>query len=86
MVSTFRIGAAVCWSKAAEPDLISRDGSHYSLASGMLPSLGAKSHRSVHLGPLIISPYAHKYRFVIFQSLRTSLSVILATIYLVQIL
>ncbi|XP_078153292.1 potassium channel AKT1-like [Carex rostrata] len=62
MVSAFRIGAAVCWAKTTEADHISREGSHYSLASGMLPSLGAKSTRTVKLGPLIISPYDRRYR------------------------
>ncbi|KAF3325187.1 Potassium channel AKT1 [Carex littledalei] len=62
MVSTSRVGAAACWPKTTEADHISREGSHYSLGSGMLPSLGAKSTRNVKLGPLIISPYDSRYR------------------------
>ncbi|KAK4791659.1 hypothetical protein SAY86_032072 [Trapa natans] len=41
---------------------LSRDGSHYSLATGILPSLGARSHQRVHLRRFIISPYDHRYR------------------------
>ncbi|XP_078149521.1 potassium channel AKT1-like [Carex rostrata] len=53
---------STCWPKTTEEDHISREGSHYSLASGMLPSLGAKSTRTIKLGPLIISPYDRRYR------------------------
>ncbi|CAI8610248.1 unnamed protein product [Vicia faba] len=41
---------------------LSRDGSHYSLSTGILPSLGARSNRRVKLRPLIISPYDRRYR------------------------
>lgn len=41
---------------------LSRDGSHYSLTTGILPSLGARSNRRVKLRPLIISPYDRRYR------------------------
>jgi hypothetical protein len=41
---------------------MSRDGSHYSLSSGILPSLGARSNRRVKLRPFIISPYDRRYR------------------------
>lgn len=43
---------------------ISRDGSYYSISSGMLPSLGARSNRRVKLHPLIVSPYDKRYRYV----------------------
>ncbi|KAJ3695232.1 hypothetical protein LUZ60_000609 [Juncus effusus] len=52
----------VCGAKEGEMDHISREGSHYSLSSGMLPSLGARSNRRVKLGRFIISPYDRKYR------------------------
>ncbi|KAK3161417.1 hypothetical protein QOZ80_1BG0076860 [Eleusine coracana subsp. coracana] len=42
---------------------LSRDGSHYSISSGILPSLGARSNRRVKLRPFIISPYDRRYRF-----------------------
>ncbi|KAM0934958.1 putative cyclic nucleotide-binding domain, potassium channel, voltage-dependent, EAG/ELK/ERG [Dioscorea sansibarensis] len=41
---------------------LSRDGSHYSLSSGILPSLGARSNRRVKLRKFIVSPYDHRYR------------------------
>lgn len=41
---------------------ISRDGSHYSLSTGILPSLGARSSRRVKLQRFIISPYNRSYR------------------------
>ncbi|XP_047054460.1 potassium channel AKT1-like [Lolium rigidum] len=41
---------------------MSRDGSHYSLSSGILPSLGARSNRRVKLRRFIISPYDRRYR------------------------
>ncbi|GJM93728.1 hypothetical protein PR202_ga10311 [Eleusine coracana subsp. coracana] len=41
---------------------LSRDGSHYSISSGILPSLGARSNRRVKLRPFIISPYDRRYR------------------------
>lgn len=44
---------------------LSRDGSHYSLSTGILPSLGARSSRRVKLRPFIISPYDRHYRFVL---------------------
>ncbi|XP_077211663.1 potassium channel AKT1-like isoform X2 [Tasmannia lanceolata] len=46
-----------------EIDQISRDGSHYSLSSGLLPSLGARSNRRMKLRRFIISPYDRRYRF-----------------------
>ncbi|XP_027332080.1 potassium channel AKT1 [Abrus precatorius] len=41
---------------------LSRDGSHYSLSTGILPSLGARSNRRIKLRPLIIAPYDRRYR------------------------
>lgn len=41
---------------------LSRDGSHYSLSGGILPSLGARSSRSVKLRCFIISPFDARYR------------------------
>ncbi|XP_057968813.1 potassium channel AKT1 [Malania oleifera] len=41
---------------------LSRDGSHYSLSTGILPSLGARSNRRVKLSPFIISPYNRRYK------------------------
>ncbi|KAG6536954.1 hypothetical protein ZIOFF_002032 [Zingiber officinale] len=41
---------------------ISRDGSHYSIFSGILPSLGARSTRRVMLRWFIVSPYDRRYR------------------------
>ncbi|XP_009393618.2 potassium channel AKT1 [Musa acuminata AAA Group] len=41
---------------------LSRDGSHYSLSSGILPSLGARSNRRVNLPSFIVSPYDRRYR------------------------
>ncbi|XP_015898998.1 potassium channel AKT1 [Ziziphus jujuba] len=42
---------------------LSRDGSHYSLSTGILPSLGARSsNRRVKLRKFIISPYDRRYR------------------------
>ncbi|KAJ1390188.1 Voltage-dependent channel domain superfamily [Sesbania bispinosa] len=50
---------AMCGEEEIE---LSRDGSHYSLSTGILPSLGARSNRRVKLKPLIISPYDRRYR------------------------
>ncbi|KAG6487587.1 hypothetical protein ZIOFF_056175 [Zingiber officinale] len=41
---------------------ISRDGSNYSLSTGILPSLGARSNRRVKLRRFIVSPYDRRYR------------------------
>ncbi|CAN1750733.1 Potassium channel AKT1 [Linum perenne] len=45
-----------------ELEHISRDGSNYSLSTGILPSLGARSNRRVRLRSFIISPYDRHYR------------------------
>nr|XP_010925144.1 LOW QUALITY PROTEIN: potassium channel AKT1-like [Elaeis guineensis] len=47
--------------KGAEMEL-SRDGSHYSLSSGILPSLGAMTNRRIKLRRFIVSPYERRYR------------------------
>ncbi|XP_071689648.1 potassium channel AKT1-like [Rutidosis leptorrhynchoides] len=47
---------------AQELEQISRDGSQYSLTTGILPSLGARSNRRVKLRNFIVSPYDRKYR------------------------
>uniref|UniRef100_A0A6N2ML93 Potassium channel n=1 Tax=Salix viminalis TaxID=40686 RepID=A0A6N2ML93_SALVM len=45
-----------------ELEQLSRDGSHYSLSTGILPSLGARSNPRVQLSRFIISPYDRRYR------------------------
>ncbi|KAG2713227.1 hypothetical protein I3843_04G158100 [Carya illinoinensis] len=45
-----------------ENELLSRDGSHFSLSTGILPSLGARSTRTVKIRSFIISPYDGRYR------------------------
>lgn len=45
-----------------EIEHLSRESSHYSLSTGILPSLGARSNRRVKLRRLIISPYDRHYR------------------------
>lgn len=45
-----------------EIEQLSRDGSHYSLSTGILPSLGARSNRRVKLKAFIVSPYDRRYR------------------------
>lgn len=50
---------SVCGKEELE---LSRDGSHYSLSTGILPSLGAKSSRRIKLKPFIVSPYDRRYR------------------------
>ncbi|KAK4487261.1 hypothetical protein RD792_006137 [Penstemon davidsonii] len=49
-------------AEAQEIEQISREGSQYSLSTGILPSLGARSNRRVKLRSLIISPYDKRYR------------------------
>lgn len=51
-------------AQAREIEQLSREGSHYSLSTGILPSLGARSNRRVRLRSFIISPYDRRYRFV----------------------
>lgn len=61
---------------AQEIEQISRDGSQYSLSTGILPPLGAaRSNRRIKLPPFIISPYGPRYRFFQYSlSLPLSLS------------
>ncbi|KAE8682883.1 Potassium channel AKT1 [Hibiscus syriacus] len=54
----FRV--SVCGQE--EIDHLSRDSSHYSLSTGILPSLGARSNRRVKLRRFIVSPYDRRYR------------------------
>ncbi|KAD5317752.1 hypothetical protein E3N88_17698 [Mikania micrantha] len=53
--------ASMCGG-ADELEQISREGSQYSLTTGILPSLGATSNRRVKLRKFIISPYDRRYR------------------------
>ncbi|XP_021276040.1 potassium channel AKT1-like [Herrania umbratica] len=54
----FRV--SVCGEEEIEH--LSRDSSHYSLSTGILPSLGARSNRRVKLRRFIVSPYDRRYR------------------------
>ncbi|KAK8597857.1 hypothetical protein V6N13_095253 [Hibiscus sabdariffa] len=54
----FRV--SVCGQEEIEH--LSRDSSHYSLTTGILPSLGARSNRRVKLRRFIVSPYDPRYR------------------------
>ncbi|KAG8367252.1 hypothetical protein BUALT_Bualt16G0053200 [Buddleja alternifolia] len=47
---------------AQEIEQLSREGSQYSLSTGILPSLGARSNRRVRLRSFIVSPYDRHYR------------------------
>ncbi|XXG55989.1 hypothetical protein AAC387_Pa03g3528 [Persea americana] len=51
---------SVCGHEGVEQT--SRESSHYSISSGMLPSLGAHSNRRVILRKFIVSPYDHRYK------------------------
>lgn len=48
-----------------EIEHLSRESSHYSLSTGILPSLGARSNRRVKLRRFIVSPYDRRYRYSI---------------------
>ncbi|KAG0487768.1 hypothetical protein HPP92_009863 [Vanilla planifolia] len=50
---------AVC---GRQVEVLSRDGSHYSITSGVLPALRARGGRRVKLRPFILSPYDKRYR------------------------
>ncbi|NP_001234258.2 potassium channel [Solanum lycopersicum] len=54
-------GVSMCGA-AQEIEQLSRESSHYSLSTGILPSLGARSNRRVKLKRFIISPYDRQYR------------------------
>ncbi|KAF0920068.1 hypothetical protein E2562_032758 [Oryza meyeriana var. granulata] len=61
-----RMPACGPWGHGGDPALereLSRDGSHYSISSAILPSLGARSNRRIKLRRFIISPYDRRYRF-----------------------
>ncbi|XWS26944.1 hypothetical protein CRYUN_Cryun26dG0073700 [Craigia yunnanensis] len=51
---------SVCGQEEIEH--LSRESSHYSLSTGILPSLGARSNRRVKLRRFIVSPYDRRYR------------------------
>ncbi|EOY30954.1 K+ transporter 1 [Theobroma cacao] len=51
---------SVCGEEEIEH--LSRESSHYSLSTGILPSLGARSNRRVKLRRFIVSPYDRRYR------------------------
>ncbi|KAK4343469.1 hypothetical protein RND71_036563 [Anisodus tanguticus] len=55
------LGVSMCGA-AQEIEQLSRDSSHYSLSTGILPSLGARSNRRVKLQRFIVSPYDRHYR------------------------
>ncbi|XVF88435.1 hypothetical protein PTKIN_Ptkin19aG0050900 [Pterospermum kingtungense] len=57
--SIFRV--SVC-GQEEEIEHRSRESSHYSLSTGILPSLGARSNRRVKLRRFTISPYDRRYR------------------------
>lgn len=50
-----------------ELEQISREGSQYSLTTGILPSLGARSNRRFKLHNFIVSPYDRRYRFHLYS-------------------
>ncbi|GMJ07466.1 K+ transporter 1 [Hibiscus trionum] len=56
----FRV--SVCGQEEIELEHLSRDSSRYSLSTGILPSLGARSNRRVKLRSFIVSPYDRRYR------------------------
>lgn len=58
-----RAGFKVSMCGQGEIEQLSRDGSQYSLSTGILPSLGARSNRRVKLRSFILSPYDRRYRF-----------------------
>ncbi|KAG7572523.1 Ankyrin repeat-containing domain [Arabidopsis suecica] len=57
-----RRGALLCGQDQDEIEQLSRESSHFSLSTGILPSLGARSNRRVKLRRFVVSPYDHKYR------------------------
>ncbi|KAL8035892.1 hypothetical protein ABFX02_12G124400 [Erythranthe guttata] len=59
------LGVSMCCgggAQAREIEQMSREGSQYSLSTGILPSLGARSNRRVRLRSSIVSPYDRRYR------------------------
>ncbi|KAL0426903.1 UNVERIFIED_CONTAM: Potassium channel AKT1 [Sesamum latifolium] len=57
-----RVSMCVGGAEAREIEQLSREGSHYSLSTGILPSLGARSNLRVKLRSFIVSPYDRRYR------------------------
>ncbi|TYI17124.1 hypothetical protein ES332_A07G002200v1 [Gossypium tomentosum] len=53
-------GSVLCGQEEIEH--LSRESSHYSLTTGIIPSLGARSIRRVKLRSYIISPHDRRYR------------------------
>lgn len=45
-----------------EIEMLSREGSQFSLTTGILPPLGARSTRRVKLRHFIVSPHDRRYR------------------------
>lgn len=64
-----RAGFRVSVCGQEEIEQLSRDGSHYSLSTGILPSLGARSSRRIKLRRFILSPYDRRYRCTVFYFL-----------------
>ncbi|XVF49274.1 hypothetical protein PTKIN_Ptkin03bG0255400 [Pterospermum kingtungense] len=62
MDSLMRNGGMFRMCGQEEIEHLSRESSHYSLSTGILPSLGARSNRRVKLGRFIVSPYDRRYR------------------------
>ncbi|KAL2229086.1 potassium channel AKT1-like isoform X1 [Sesamum indicum] len=57
-----RVSMCGAGAEAREIEQLSREGSHYSFSTGILPSLGARSNRRVKLRSFIVSPYDRRYR------------------------
>lgn len=68
------LGVSMCGA-AQEIEQLSRESSHYSLSTGILPSLGARSNRRVKLKRFIVSPYDRQYRFFILLSFFFSIGI-----------
>ncbi|TQD90503.1 hypothetical protein C1H46_023941 [Malus baccata] len=64
MESNSRTGGVFSVSMCGQEQIeLSRDGSQYSLSTGILPALGARSsNRRIKLGRFIVSPYDRRYR------------------------
>lgn len=62
-VKNYWMDGFICGESVSVGDeQMSAQDSHYTYASGMLPSLGARSNRRVKLGRFLISPYDPRYR------------------------
>ncbi|RWV82704.1 hypothetical protein BHE74_00040776 [Ensete ventricosum] len=71
----FNVSVPTICLQEAEKEL-SRDGSHYSLSSGILPSLGARSNRRVKLRSFIVSVYIADVRIVSCRAWETFLIIL----------